>query len=141
VVMNVAYAAGAYPAGALADSLRPKSLLLCGIGILIVADIVLALSAGLAGVFLGIALWGAHLALTQGLLSKLVADTAPTALRGTAFGVFNLATGAALLIASVSAGLLWDAFGSAMTFFAGGAIALVAALLLLLWNDRPSTPR
>lgn len=129
VVMNLVYAAGAYPAGHFADRVPPARLLAGGIICLIAADLVLAMAPGLVGVTLGLILWGAHMALTQGLLAKLVADHAPAHLRGSAFGMFNLATGIALLFASVIAGVLWDRFGADATFFAGAGFATVALLL------------
>lgn len=132
IVMNVVYAALAYPAGAAADRISPRALLLYGLGALIAADAVLALAASPAVAFAGAALWGLHMALTQGLLSKLVADAAPADLRGTAFGVFNLVSGVALLLASAVAGGLWSAFGPAATFIAGAAFAALAACGLLL---------
>ena len=131
VAMNVVYALGAYPAGILSDRLTARSLLLAGVGCLIAADLVLARSVGLVGVFAGIALWGVHMALTQGLLAKLVADTAPARLRGSAFGVFSLVTGVSLLVASVVAGVIWDRFGSDMTFIAGSVFAALAGVMLL----------
>ena len=126
VAMNLVYSAGAYPAGILSDLMRARTLLLLGLAALVAADLLLAFAAGLGLVFAGITLWGVHMALTQGLLAKLVADTAPPALRGSAFGLFNLASGAALLAASVAAGLLWDAFGPGATFLAGAAFASLA---------------
>lgn len=129
VVMNAVYALAAYPAGALADRLPARRLLVGGMAVLLAADLALAFGSGLGATFAGVALWGAHLALTQGLLAKLVADSAPTALRGTAFGIFNLASGLALLAASVLAGLLWDVVGPTATFLAGATFA-VAALFL-----------
>ena len=132
VVMNLVYALGAYPAGALSDSVRARHLLLGGLVILIAADLVLALTQGVAGALVGIALWGAHLAVTQGLMAKLVADHAPARVRASAFGIFNLATGIALLLASVAAGLLWDRIGPAATFLAGAGFAGLALLLLAL---------
>jgi MFS family permease len=129
VVMNLIYAGGAYPAGHFADRMAPHWLLGIGISFLIAADIVLATASGLVGVTIGIILWGAHMALTQGLLAKLVADHAPPDLRGSAFGAFHLATGVALLLASVIAGLLWDGYGANATFFAGAGFAAVALLL------------
>lgn len=94
--MNVVYSLGAYPAGAWSDETSPKRLLLWGLVALIFADLALALAPGVFGAFVGIALWGAHLALTQGLLAKLVAQSAPADLRGSAFGIFNLAIGVAM---------------------------------------------
>jgi len=134
IVMNVFYSGGAYPAGLAGDRLSARILFLFGLGVLFAADGVLALAASPAVAFLGAALWGLHMALTQGLLAKLVADTAPGTQRGTAFGIFNLVSGAALLIASLVAGALWAAYGAAATFLAGAAFAALAALGLLLYR-------
>jgi predicted MFS family arabinose efflux permease len=132
VAMNLVYALGAYPAGALADRRPARELLLWGLAVLIGADALLAWAPDLAAVFAGVLLWGGHMALTQGLLSKLVADTAPAHARGSAFGLFNLASGLALLLASLLAGVLWDKVGPSATFLAGGGFALLALLLLAL---------
>jgi MFS family permease len=131
IVMNVFYAGAAYPAGAAADRVSARSLLLLGLALLVAADVTLALAPSAPVVVAGAALWGLHMAFTQGLLAKLVADVAPRELLGTAFGVFNLASGGALLLASVVAGSLWSAHGPAATFFAGAAFAATAALGLL----------
>jgi MFS family permease len=140
IVMNLFYSAGAYPAGALSDRLAPRRLLLCGIIVLVAGDLILAYGHGLAAAFAGIALWGVHLALTQGILSRMIADHAPPRLRGSAFGLFNLATGVALLAASLAAGLLWDAFGSRATFVAAAGWAMVAGLLMVaLRRERASS--
>lgn len=137
VVMNVVYAAFAYPAGVLADRVHPRVLLVVGLGVLVVADGVLAVAASPVLVFIGTGLWGLHMAFTQGLLSKLVADAAPDELRGTAFGLFNLVSGGAVLLASVIAGGLWSAFGPSATFIAGAGFAAIAAAGLLLYRPRP----
>lgn len=134
VCMNAAYAVAAVPAGALSDRLGRRGLLTAGMLILAGADLALAVSSGIAGLFVGAGLWGLHMALSQGLLAALVADTAPIELRGTAFGLFNLATGIALLLASVIAGALWQAFGPTATFSAGGAFAVVAGGALTLFS-------
>jgi len=120
------YALSAYPAGAASDRFGRTGVLALGIAALIAADLLLAFGGNLAIMLLGVVLWGLHMGLTQGLLATLVADMAPADLRGTAFGVFNLAAGAALLLASVAAGLLWDRFGPAATFLAGAAISAAA---------------
>ena len=130
VGMNVVYALTAYPAGRLADRVAPRRLLAAGIALLVAADVVLALSDSLAGFAVGIALWGLHMGLTQGLLAAMVAHAAPEALRGTAFGVFNLASGLALLAASVVAGALWHDLGPAAAFWAGAAFAAAALALV-----------
>ncbi|MDH3450641.1 MAG: MFS transporter, partial [Gammaproteobacteria bacterium] len=132
IVMNVFFAGAAYPAGAAADRISHRRLLLVGLAFLIAADLVLALAETPLIVFVGAALWGMHMAFTQGLLSKLVADTAPAELLGTGFGIFNLVSGFALLLASVIAGVLWSAFGAAATFVAGAAFATLATIGLLV---------
>lgn len=131
VTMNVVYSLGAYPAGAWADHAPPRRLLLAGLALLLAADLVLAFVPGVWAALAGIALWGAHLALTQGLFAKLVAQHAPEALRGSAFGLFNLATGVALLVASLVAGLVWEAVSPAATFMVGGGLTVLAAGLVV----------
>ena len=139
IAMNVVYAATAYPFGKLADGLAHSTLLAWGLAVLIAADALLAWG-HFASVWLGIALWGLHLAMTQGLLATMVADTAPADLRGTAYGFFNLASGIALLIASALAGLLWDSFGAAFTFIAGAFFSAIALLALALRSARQKAP-
>ena len=136
VVMNFVYALAAYPAGALSDRYNRLTVLMIGFVLLIAADLVLAFSTGLAGVAAGVALWGLHMGVTQGLLSTLVADTAPAELRGTAYGMFNLLGGIALLIASVVAGALWDGLGAQATFLAGAGLTALAlvGLGLVRWR-------
>lgn len=126
IAMNLVYAASAYPLGHLADKLDRKVLLGFGIALLVAADIVLAHAPGAAWLGFGAALWGLHMGATQGLLSALVADAAPPTLRGTAFGIFNLATGVGLLAASVIAGALWSAVGPTATFYGGALCSLIA---------------
>lgn len=136
VAMNVVYALAAYPFGKLSDRVSHGRLLAGGLLVLLAADLVLATSSHWSGVLGGVALWGIHMGITQGLLATMVADTAPADLRGTAYGFFNLVSGLAMLLASVCAGLLWDSFGAAFTFYAGAAFTLLA-LLALAW--RPLT--
>jgi MFS family permease len=131
VGMNMVYALSAYPAGVLSDRLDRKGLLAAGLVLLAGADLALALMPDLGGIAAGVALWGLHMGLTQGLFAALVADASPPELRGTAFGFFNLLTGVAMLAASVIAGALWDLAGPAGTFFAGLVFALMALLGLL----------
>jgi MFS family permease len=130
VWMNLVYALTATPAGILSDRIGRVNVLLCGLGALVVADLALAFLPGLGGAIIGVGLWGLYLGFSQGLLSALVADTAPEDLRGTAFGLFNLATGGALLIASVLAGWLWYEFGPTATFFAGAVFSGFAMLIV-----------
>lgn len=119
VVMNIVYSLTAYPIGVLSDKVEKRLILWAGFLALIVADAVLALSNGLTSVMLGVGLWGLHMGLTQGLLVTLVAEAAPQEIRGTAFGIFHLSTGIALLGASVIAGGLWVWIGPSATFWAG----------------------
>lgn len=137
IVMNVVYAGVAYPAGVAADRFSPRVLLIAGLVVLIAADIALAVAASPLQAFIGAGLWGLHMGLTQGLLSKLVADASPATLRGSAFGIFNLITGLALLLASIIAGALWSAFGASATFLAGAAFAALAVLGLILYRGKP----
>jgi len=136
VLMNVAYALSAYPVGVVSDRINRTTLLVAGLAILVGADLVLALSQGLVGVSVGIVLWGLHMGVTQGLLATLVADTAPTELRGTAYGVFNLMGGVAVLAASVIAGGLWDIVGPQATFLAGAAFTFLALIGLIAIRGR-----
>ncbi|HUX24211.1 MAG TPA: MFS transporter [Burkholderiales bacterium] len=136
VVMNVVYALSAYPLGKLADRVSHLALLSAALLTLIFADLILATAQGLAAVAAGVALWGLHLGMTQGLFATMVADTAPAHLRGTAFGFFNLASGMAMLFASLLAGELWDRFGDSATFYAGAVFALAALLMLALRGRR-----
>ena len=136
VLMNVVFALGAYPLGKLADSTRHTTLLAWGLVVLIAADALLAFSDRGAPAWLGIALWGLHMAMTQGLLATMVADTAPADLRGTAFGMFNLVSGVALLVASGLAGLLWDRLGASATFGAGILFATLALAGVLVQSAR-----
>ena len=129
VVMNVAYALSAYPAGWLSDRFDRWGVFAVGAVFLIAADLVLAFGASITTAALGIALWGLHMGFTQGLLAALVADAARAEQRGTAFGVFNLITGLALLAASVLAGVLWDRGGPELTFLAGAAVTAAAGLV------------
>ena len=132
IAMNLVYAACAFPFGKLADRLPHRALLGWGLLLLIAADALLAYSNHGVWVWCGIALWGLHLAMTQGLLATMVADAAPADLRGTAYGFFNLMSGLALLVASGLAGLLWDQLGASFTFLVGLVFCLAALVLLLL---------
>ena len=133
VAMNLVYALSAYPFGKLSDRMSKKTLLALGLVVLIAADLVLASSDHWGVLLAGVALWGIHMGMTQGLLATMVADLAPADLRGTAFGFFNLVSGLAMLLASVLAGLLWDQLGAAFTFYAG-AVFCGVALAGLAWQ-------
>jgi MFS family permease len=130
VAMNVVYALSAYPFGKLADSMSHTKLLAIGLAVLIASDIVLAHGNSWLIVLIGVALWGLHMGLTQGLLATMVAQTAPSELKGTAFGFFNLMSGLAMLVASVVAGELWDRVGASATFYAGAVFCLMTLLAL-----------
>lgn len=132
VVMNVVFAASAYPLGSLADRVSHIKLLTLGLVTLILADLILACAASWGTVLLGVAVWGLHMGMTQGLLATMVAATAPADLRGTAFGFFNLLSGLAMLIASLLAGLLWDQLGPSFTFHAGIVFCVLALTAIVL---------
>ena len=135
VVMNVAYALSAYPVGVLADRFDRRIILATGLVLLVGADLVLGLTGSAVGLWIGAVLWGLHMGFTQGLFATLIADTAPPALRGTAFGLFNLVTGVTLFVASLIAGALWQAIGPTATFLAGAGFAVVT--LGGLWSVVP----
>jgi len=138
VLMNVVYAASAYPLGRLADRMSHHLLLGAGLAVLIASDLVLAQAQGVLTVAAGVALWGLHMGMTQGLLATMVAATAPAHLRGTAFGFFNLVGGIAMLIASVLAGFLWDTFGASTTFYTGALFCGLALAMLALYRNPQS---
>jgi MFS family permease len=139
VIMSLAYSLSAYPIGILSDRTDRAAIPIVGLVLLVLADLVLAFATDVLGVGIGVVLWGVHMGFTQGLLTALVAEIAPAELRGTAFGMFNLVTGLALLAASVTAGALWDAVGPEGTFLAGAAFAAITAagLLTVRGGSRP----
>jgi len=131
VVMSGFYMLSAYPVGKWSDRVSRTALLGVGLVLLILADLVLARAESVGMLLLGVALWGLHMGFSQGILATLVADRTPADLKGTAFGVFNLLSGVALLLASVIAGWLWQVYGVAVTFYAGAVFSLAALFLLL----------
>jgi MFS family permease len=134
--MSFAYFLSAYPVGVLSDRVNRLTLLAIGLLLLVVADLTLAFASGIVGVAIGVVFWGLHMGFTQGLLATLIADVAPAELRGTAFGVFNLMTGIALLVASLVAGALWDITGPQGTFLAGAGFALLTLAGLFVIRSR-----
>jgi len=130
VAMNVVYSLTAYPFGRLADRMDHRTLLAWGLVVLLAADLVLALEPGPRTVLAGVALWGVHMGMTQGLLATMIAAAAPVDLRGTAFGFFNLVSGVAMLVASVLAGYVWERWGAEFTFYAGAGFCAAAFALL-----------
>jgi len=136
-IFNLAYVALAYPAGALSDRMNPRTILMTGIAVLILGDLVLARSGSFAGLLLGVALWGGHMALTQGIFARMIADSAPEHLRATSFGAFYFVTGIATLLASLGAGWLWDRDGASTVFLTGGGLAAVAWAMLALLPQEP----
>jgi MFS family permease len=141
-IFNLAYVVLAYPAGVLSDRMSPRAILMAGIVVLIAGNIVLAETGGFAGLVLGAILWGAHMALTQGIFSRMIADSAPEQLRATSFGAFWFVSGIGALLASLGAGWLWDREGASATFLTSAAVAAVAlAMLSLLEGERVSPGR
>ncbi len=136
VIMSLVYSLSAFPVGILSDRVDRVKVLVVGLALLVLADLILAYSSGIVGIGIGVAFWGLHMGFTQGLLATLIAEAAPVDLRGTAFGMFNLITGVALLAASVIAGALWDATGPQGTFLAGAGFAALALAGLPLLRGR-----
>jgi MFS family permease len=139
IVMNVVYALSAYPAGILSDRIGRRGLLLFGLLLLVAADFMLAHASGPAVLLWGVSLWGLHMGLTQGILAALVADTTSPALKGTAFGIFNLIAGLFTLLASVLAGALWSRYGAPATFYASAGISVAAIVALAAWRGNASS--
>jgi MFS family permease len=135
-IFNLAYVALAYPAGALSDRMSPRSILMAGIALLIAGNLVLAETSGFAGLVVGTVLWGAHMALTQGIFARMIADSAPEQLRATSFGAFWFVSGIGGLLASLGAGWLWDREGAAATFLTSAMLAAVALAMLSLLEEK-----
>jgi len=140
VVMNVCYSATAYPVGRLSDRLGRTGLLSVGLTVLILSDLMLSMAKTGLEVAAGTALWGLHMGLTQGLFSAMVSDTTPHHIRGTAFGIFSMASGFSILIASLIAGALWDGYGAAATFYAGSVFAATALVVYLSFRKHLPGP-
>lgn len=139
-IFNLSYVILAYPAGALSDRMSPRAILMIGIAMLIAGNIVLAENNAFLGVVIGATLWGAHMAMTQGIFSRLIADSAPERLRATSFGAFYFVTGIGALLASLGAGWLWDREGASATFLTSAAVAAVALAMLSLLEGEPPSP-
>src|SRR4029079_16784404 len=139
-IFNLAYVALAYPAGALSDRMSPRAILMAGIAVLVAGNVVLAETSGFAGLVIGTTLWGAHMALTQGIFSRMIADNAPEQLRATSFGAFWFVTGLGALLASLGAGWLWDRQGASATFLTSAGVAAVALAMLSLLEEERSPP-
>ena len=140
VVFNIGFLVLAYPAGSLSDRASPRAILIAGMAVLVGADLILAFGTGMAPLILGVLLWGAHMALTQGIFSRMIADSAPAHLRATSFGAFYFASGIASLLANLAAGLLWDRNGAEATFIAGAGAAAVAMMMLTLLPTNTARP-
>ena len=142
VIFNLGFFALAYPAGSLSDRMNPRTILMCGMGVLVAANLILAQDFGIAGLAVGILLWGAHMALTQGIFARMIADVAPDHLQATSFGAFYFVSGIGTLLASVAAGFIWDRDGATTTFLAAaGAAAVAATMLSLITESRPTPAR
>jgi MFS family permease len=136
VVMSMVYSLSAYPAGILSDRMKRRSVLATGLLLLILADLFLAWANFPLIVLLGVALWGLHMGLTQGIFAAMIADVTPPQLKGTAFSLFNLASGLFMLLASAIAGGVWERHGAAMTFYAGAAFSVAAFVMLISFRSR-----
>lgn len=142
VLMHLVYGLAAYPVGILSDRVGRRGMLSLSLVFLIAADLVLAYAETPLALIAGVVLWGLHMGFSQGILATLVADSAPATARGTAFGALNLATGIAVLLGNVVAGILWDGYGATATFLNGAAFAVIAlAGFLLVARRRPAAPR
>ena len=139
-MFNLAFVVLAYPAGALSDKMSPRAIIMVGIIVLIAGNLIFATTSGFSGLTLGAILWGAHMAMTQGIFSRMIADSAPEHLRATSFGAFWFVTGFATILASLGAGWLWDREGSSAVFLMSAAIAAAAFAMLSLLSDEHPRP-
>ena len=140
-IFNLAYVALAYPAGSLSDRMSPRLILIAGMAVLVAGDLVLAKTNSFPGLVLGTVLWGTHMALTQGIFARMIADSAPEELRATSFGAFYFVSGIGGLFASLGAGWLWDRQGPESTFLTSAGVAAAALAMLSLLNERKQTRR
>ncbi|MEO6360112.1 MAG: MFS transporter [Sphingomicrobium sp.] len=140
VLFNLVFVAFAYPAGNLSDRRSPRVILMTGMGLLVAGNVVLAQASGLIGLAVGVALWGAHMALTQGIFARMIADSAPPELKATSFGAFYFVTGVGTLLGSLGAGMLWDREGSAAAFYASAGAAVLALVMLSLLSTPKAQP-
>ena len=140
---NVVYAGLSWPLGALSDRGRER-ILAAGLVVFGLVYLGFAVAPGSWAVWPLFALYGAYIAATDGVARAWVADRVPGRAIGTAYGVFSAATGAALLAASVAAGLLWSHVSPRAPFVLGAAAAGAAFVLLLVTSAtraRAATPR
>ncbi|MFV0476031.1 MAG: MFS transporter, partial [Pikeienuella sp.] len=124
VVMHAVYGLAAYPVGRLSDRIGVSGLLLWSLFFLAAAHLVLAFAATVWVYLLGTMLWGLHMGFSQGLLGAMIAGAAPDAMKGSAFGAFNLVTGVVVLIGNTAAGWFWMSMGSAAPFLIGAGLAV-----------------
>jgi len=134
VFTHTVFSAAAYPFGALADRVDHRLQLALAVAVLLAADLVLAAGGTMVTAFLGASLWGLQMGVSEGLLSASVANAAPDDLRGTAFGIYQLAFGLAAFGASGTAGALWSIGGPPLAF---GVSACVAAGVVPVLAFRP----
>jgi len=137
VIQNIATALSAYPVGYLSDRIGRRSILAFGLLLVIVSNFLLSLDGSLTLFFFGILLWGAEIGVTQSMLSVLLADACPSALRGTGFGLFHFVNGICLLLTNILAGWVWGEWGSAFLFYESALMAGVAGLILPFIKPSP----
>ncbi|RYD92534.1 MAG: MFS transporter, partial [Sphingomonadales bacterium] len=130
VIMHAVYGLAAYPVGKLSDRIGSRGLLVWSLAFLVGSHLTLAYATDLWVYLLGTVLWGLHMGFSQGLLGALIAGVTPDALKGSAFGAFNLMTGIVVLVGNTAAGWLWISAGSQAPFLVGAGVSLLAMLLL-----------
>jgi len=133
MVFNLVYSVTSTPGGMLSDRIGRKKTLLIGFGLYALVYLGFGLAHRLVYIWLLFAAYGVFYGITQGCLSAYVADLAPGPMKGTAFGVYQTTDGVFKLLASVLFGVIWASsktHGPTVAFFFGGAMALIAAVLL-----------
>jgi MFS family permease len=139
-VYNLVYTSLAWPLGALSDRVSRATVLAGGLAVFALVYLGFAFAGGSWTVWPLFAVYGAYIAATEGVAKAWVGDRAPAGLAGTAYGIFAAASGAALLVASVAAGLLWSHVSARAPFVLGAASAGIA-LILLVSVERASPGR
>jgi len=116
--------------GSLSDRVGRRRVIVLGWLVYSMVYAGFAMSTAYGTLVLWFLIYGLYFGLTEGVERALIADLAPPAARGSAFGAYNAVVGVGALLASVLFGALWEAFGTTVAFGTGASLALLASILL-----------
>jgi MFS family permease len=133
LLYNMVYSLVSYPAGILSDRIGRKKTIAISYFIFALVYLGFAFASCPLHVWLLFAAYGVFDGLNNGVQRAYVADLVPSEKRATAYGIYHAATGAAMLPASLVAGLLWKAYSPSAAFLAGAGLALAALVLLIIF--------